>query len=282
MTSVLPNFLVIGAMKAGTTSLYRYLCQHPQVLMPQTKELDFFVEEEKWKLGRGWYERQFQGLREDVIAVGEASTGYSKYPKYSGVPGRIAMLLPDVRLIYLVRHPVERMLSHYLHMALSRREPEPIERALLANPEYVNTSRYALQIEQYLKHFPRERLLVIKSEDLRDMRAETMRRIYGFLGVDSTYVPPTLSREFFRTSERRRYRPLVRAIRRTPVRAAAARLLPRFFKRKLRRIVTVPAVDPEKVGISLDLRHRLEELVRDDVKRLRAYMDERFDGWGIG
>src|SRR3954463_6324498 len=86
---MLPNFLIIGAMKGGTTSLYHYLRPHPEVFMPVTKELHFFVAEKNLLLGPGWYERRFRGAG-DAIAVGEASTDYTKYPLYQGVPERIA------------------------------------------------------------------------------------------------------------------------------------------------------------------------------------------------
>src|SRR3972149_2256199 len=149
---LLPNFLVIGAPKAGTTSLYHYLRLHPQVFMPATKELSFFVEQNNWPRGRAWYEEQFSGAV-DAAAIGEASPRYTMYPQYAGVPARIADLLPDIRLIYLVRHPIERMRSHYLDHVIYGAEKAPIEKALLDNPLYLNASRYDLQIEQYMPHY---------------------------------------------------------------------------------------------------------------------------------
>src|SRR5204863_2222453 len=85
---MLPNFLIIGAQKSGTTSLYRYLQMHPDVFMPRNKEPDFFVAERNWPMGLDWYEAHFAAAR-DAIAIGEASTTYTMYPHYAGVPERV-------------------------------------------------------------------------------------------------------------------------------------------------------------------------------------------------
>jgi Sulfotransferase family len=181
---MLPNFLLIGAMKAGTTSLYRYLREHPQVFMPPEKELHFFAAPERWSRGRDWYEARFAAAADGAVAVGEASPTYAMYPEFAAVPERVAALLPDARLLYTVRHPIERMRSHYLHQVRRGREHAPIERALVADPRYLDTSRYALQLERYLDRFPAERLLVITAEELRDDRLATVGRVLEFLGAD--------------------------------------------------------------------------------------------------
>ena len=132
----LPTFLIIGTMKGGTTSLHRYLRQHPEVFMPERKELNFFLdeyagppidppEERNWSRGITWYERQFAGA-EDERAVGEASANYSRYPTYPGVAERIAKIVPEMKLIYLMRNPIDRVLSHYLHDFAKGRERQPV------------------------------------------------------------------------------------------------------------------------------------------------------------
>src|SRR5918992_1234170 len=110
---MLPNFLIIGAAKAGTTSLWAYLREHPQVFMAEPKELHFFVAASNWKRGLGWYESHFDRAKGSV-AVGEACGAYSRFPTHRGVPARIAGVVPDARLIYLVRHPIDRMVSNYV------------------------------------------------------------------------------------------------------------------------------------------------------------------------
>src|SRR5262245_19380143 len=136
-------------MKAGTTSLAHYLRAHPQVHVPERKELYFFTGEDHWRRGTAWYESQFDGAGE-ALAVGEACVGYSMHPVYADVPERIATVLPRVRFIYLVREPVDRMVSHYRHRVWHGEEDLPIERALFEHGEYLDTSRYAMQVERYL------------------------------------------------------------------------------------------------------------------------------------
>lgn len=275
---MLPTFLVIGAMKAGTTSLHHYLDRHPQVFMSRTKELHYFVEERNWRRGRAWYEEQFAPAGDGVVALGEASTTYTRYPEFRGVPARIAEVLPDVRLVYSIRDPIERMRSHYQHAVAEGDEREPIERALLSNPAYLNTSRYALQIEQYLEHFPPERLLIITSEDLRHARATTMRRVYEFIGVDPELAPP-LDQEYYRTEDRRAYRGVAHTARRVAALRAMAQAAPRPIRVLVRRLGT-REIDPGAT-IPAALRRRLEELLQEDVRRLQAHIGDGFGGWGL-
>jgi hypothetical protein len=102
---LLPNLIVIGAMKAGTTSLHAYLSLHPEIFMSANKEPRFFTEEWNWHKGLEWYEAQFP---ERVTIRGESTPDYTKLPEIRNVPERIHSLIPDVRLIYLVRDPIDR------------------------------------------------------------------------------------------------------------------------------------------------------------------------------
>lgn len=281
MEKDLPTFLLIGAMKAGTTSLHRYLASHPQIFMSRPKELNFFSDADGWRRGLRWYQQHFLEARGHAVAAGESSTNYSKYPEFPGVPARIASILPDIRLIYVLRQPIERMVSHYHHRVARRRERDPMEDALTNNPIYVNASRYAMQIERYLEWFDREQLLLVASSDLRANRARTIRMVYRFLDVDDSFAPPEIGREFYRTADQGTYRPLVAAVRRAPGIRRLALLTPAWLRRRLGPLVKQDAATYAS-SISDDLRSRLEDALRDDVIRLRAYMGETFDGWGIG
>ncbi len=277
---MLPNFLIIGAAKAGTTSLHQYLRHHPQVFMPETKELSYFVEENNWTRGLAWYRRQFDGA-ETAVAIGEASPRYAMFPVYRGVPRRIADLLPAARLIYVLRDPIERMRSHYLDRVIYGVETEPIEHALLTNPIYLNSSRYVLQIEQFLEYFSRERLLVIRSEQLRNDRASTVRRILEFLGIEGDWHAPVLEREFHTTAERRMPRLLARRILRSRARGIFRRLPPLVRERLLEPLM-FRRVATDRIAIPEAIRCQLVEALRDDVRRLHLHLEDSFDGWGIG
>jgi hypothetical protein len=286
----------VGAMKAGTTSLYHYLRSHPQVFMPKIKELDFFAEAMNWARGLDWYRHQFASAPREAVALGEASTVYTKFPRYDGVAERMASVIPDVRLIYVVRHPIDRIRSHYEHRVASGAETAPMEIAVFDNPIYVDYSRYALQVEQYLEHFPREQLLIVSSEELRRHRESTMRRVYDFLAVDPDFVALTLSQEFYKTGQRRTYSPVVWSIRRALKRrfpqAKRAKELVDSLAPRRRRDPTRSAVAfdegahrPSSAGLTQELsdeaRSTLDELLHEDVARLRNYMTDTFDGWGI-
>jgi hypothetical protein len=216
--------------------------------------------------------------RRRAVAVGEASRSYTRYPQHRGVPERVAQVLPDARLVYLIRHPIERMRSHYLHRVLQGKERAPLDEAVLADPSYLDTSRYAMQIEQHLEWFARERLLVITAEALRRDRLDTLRRVCEFLGVDSDWRPPELQREYNRTGERR---PQLLAPRPVVALRLAVRLgLP---PRTARRLSYRPsrAMVPDQIDFSDSVRQRLEAELREDVVRLHGHLGPEFDGWGI-
>jgi len=285
----LPTFIVIGAMKAGTTSLFHYLRNHDQIFMSKIKELDFFVAESNWGRGLDWYRHQFSGAG-DARARGEASTLYTKYPQYDGVPARIAGVLPDVRLIYVVRDPIVRMRSHYQHRVKTGAETAPPEVALLEDPTYLACSRYGMQFDRYLDHFPREQILLVASEDLRTDRRRTVQGVYEFLDVDPGRVPDVLGTEFYRTAERRSYSPLVLRGRRwvkhhAPQTKRAKELVDSVLGRRFAGVG--PGADsgtpgaPEDGVLAPELRERLTDLLRDDVARFRRHMPPGFDGWGI-
>jgi Sulfotransferase domain len=275
----LPNFLVIGSAKSGTTSLAHYLRAHPQVFMPRF-EPHYFTAERNWKLGPAWYENQFKEAGA-AAAVGEKSASYSRYPLYQGVPARIATLIPDVRIVYLVRHPLHRMRSEYLHRLLNGKERRPLDEAIQADPSYLDTSRYALQIDRYLEHFPREQLLVLTAEQLRHDRRVSLDRVQAFLGLDRGWQPAELDREYNRTAHKQARRPIPRPLKRLLDASLHVGVSPRAVERLSYRSVATK-VDQTRIAFSDHVRTDLEEELRDDVRRLRRHLNPEFDGWGIG
>src|SRR5215212_8193151 len=183
---MLPNLVVIGAARCGTTSLHRYLHLHPDIAMSGEKELNFFSFDARWQRGISWYERQFPS---GTPVRGESSPSYSIYPRSPNVPARMARVVPDARLIYLVRDPVERVVSFYRFARfVLRNETRELTEAVreFDASRYVVGSRYALQLERYLDYYPRGHILVVEQRDLLHRRAETMRLVFGFAGVNET------------------------------------------------------------------------------------------------
>jgi len=183
----LPNLIVIGAAKCGTTSLHEYLDLHPQIAMSREKELGFFVEGKNWSRGVDWYASQFDA---DAAVRGESTPAYSAYPLYEGVPGRIAQVVPDAKLVYLVRDPIDRIVSHYTHRTINFPDMGTLEAALRDDTLrrwFVEPSRYWLQLVQYRAHFPDEQIIVVDSDELRLRRRETLESVFRFVGVDPVW-----------------------------------------------------------------------------------------------
>lgn len=194
MSQGIPDFIIIGAMKAGTTSLYRYLHSHPGIFMSEVKEPSYFVAERNWSKGPDWYRSLFAGAPDGAL-LGEASTNYSKGTTFSGVPQRLREEVPDVKLIYLIRDPVERIRSHYAYAVCRRKERRSAERAITCKSIYVRTSQYGAELQRYREHFPNHQMLVLLTEDLRDEPAAVLRRVERFLGLDD-FAFPHLERRY--------------------------------------------------------------------------------------
>jgi hypothetical protein len=280
----LPDFVVIGAMKAGTTSLYHYLAGHPDIFMASVKELDFFVESGNWRRGLDWYMRRFEGT--SAVAAGEASTAYSKYPVVPGVPERIARVIPACKIVYVVRDPIERIRSHYQHRVAIGAERASLPEAVARDPVYIACSSYAMQLERYLDRFPSTQILLLTAERLRRDREATMRRTYRFIGVDEHVVPPTLGTEYYRTDGRARYPPIAARVRhalkeRVPAAKRAKELVDSTLPRALRsrrRPGEPPAI---AFTVPDETRERLLAALRDDIDRLAAYAPEAVDDWSL-
>ena len=206
----LPTFLIIGAQKAGTTALFAYLRWHPEVMGPSWKEVSFFDRrygaERSYRSSFPAWPRQWLVARRRGVwpLVGEASPSYLFHPL---APQRVADIVPNVRLIALLRNPVERAYSHYQHEVRLGREPLSFEDALdlederlrgevermVADPSYfseawwnytyVARGRYAEQLERWLEIFPREQLLVLFTEELGTSTGEAYARVLEFIGA---------------------------------------------------------------------------------------------------
>jgi hypothetical protein len=276
---VLPTFIIIGAQKGGTTSLWSYLGSHPQVFVCAGKEPGFFVEEINWSKGVSWYEGLFAGSGESR-AIGEASTYYTMFPYFDGVPERMASLLPAVKIIYVMRNPVERMRSGYVQLLEEGKERRPIREALLLDARYADLSCYCMQIERYFRTFAESQILLLTSEELRDERLDTIARVCRFIEVDETGIPDT-STEFNLGEQKRAHQALGLAT----YRLATNERLPASLRKRLlpilsSRLASRPITDKE-TRIDDDLRRRLEDRLRPDVERLSKYMGPSFTGWGL-
>lgn len=213
----LPDFIIIGAPKCGTSSLYYYLSQHPQIKPCIKKEINFFnagkdPHVDDYAKGLSWY-RAFFPLdlrRQHRFFTGEASTLYMFSPL---VPERIHKHLPGIKLIALLRDPITRAHSQYFHELRKGRESLSMLDAFLAeesriskalkakdykspdllNYSYLKKGLYAEQLERYLEYFSRDQILVLQSETFFEKTHEVMKLVWDFIGVDQNFFVPDLT-----------------------------------------------------------------------------------------
>ena len=199
-----PSFIIIGAQKCGTTTMYHNLLQHPQVQPAGKKEIHYF--DVHYEKGLDWYRSFFPpvGLFKNVI-TGEASPSYFFLPF---VPERVCKAFPDIKLILLLRNPVDRAYSQYQHNVRNHNLKEPFEKALASaikmtakctdasfcDPIFINDYKrtsylargiYIQQLEHWLKHFAPEQLLILKSEDFFEFPGQALDRVFAFLGLET-------------------------------------------------------------------------------------------------
>jgi phytoene dehydrogenase-like protein len=271
---MLPTFVVLGAMKCGTTSLYYALRRHPEVRMSRVKETDFFIAGRGYEQGLAAYAAHFPG---GGRARGECAPNYTKRHLFPGVAARLHDALPHARLVYAVRDPVARTLSHYAGRYVEGTETRAPEAALrpFAASNYVQTSRYHWQLAPYLDRFSRARLHVLSLDALRAAPDATMQRLFRFLEVDDG-VTGTAERAFNRSAPKTRRGPLLRFV--------TKRLLPQRLKDRLRPYVPVGRLPGRAVAVPPvpdALRADLAAYLRPDADALRALTGAAFAEWTV-
>lgn len=198
-----PDYIIIGAQKSGTTPLYHFLKQHPQIVFKKG-EVHFF--DLMFAHGSRWYKNRFDKRPTPQHLIGDKSPYYMCHPK---VPERVHSLYPNVKIIAILRNPIDRAYSHYWHNQRAKREPLSFKEAIAAEPErlagekeklmkdpkyksnnyrrysYLERGHYAEQLKRWLEFFPKEQIMVISSSDLRNKTEEVMQNLFTFLNLPS-------------------------------------------------------------------------------------------------
>ncbi len=274
----LPNLIVIGAQKCGTSGLHYYMSLHPEVSMSTPKELNFFIAERNFPRGIEWYSRHFDPT---ARCRGEASPNYTAYPQHLGVPERIAAVVPGVRLVYIVRDPIERITAHFVHNYAKRREKGDLRATLVhPNTSYVNRSKYFMQLQRFLAHFDEEQILVLDQRDLRDDRMATLRRLFEFAGVDAGFEHPKFGQVRHSTSRKKRATRLGMRVQRMS-RTRFGRRIPR--RAWLALDVALPLSKPidRPSGVAEALGPEVLEVLHEDADRLREQTGRAFEHWSV-
>ena len=250
--------------------------------MSKPKELNFFVEELNWDLGLDWYASRF----DDRFKVrGESSPHYTNLPRFEGVPERIKEHCPDARLLYMVRDPIKRILSHWVHATGAGYETRELVPTLSApDSSYIQRSMYWMQLQPYLELFDRAQIEVITQEELQSEREETMRKAFRFAGVDETFTSEQFDREWEKSSAKQgdKYQVMEKL-----VKLPGLRSFDRNFDRlpeSLRWIVEKVVHDPEKPPapkpkLPDDLFETIRGRFGADVAGLQEFAGREFAGW---
>lgn len=271
----LPTFLIIGAPKSGTTSLAAYLDAHPQAYMSETKEIHFF--DRNYAQGLDWYRSHFDAAG-DARAVGEATPTYLLR---DDALDRMARDLPDARLIAILRNPIEAIWSNYWFLRSLGYEKRTFEVALSEELEevpgrrirYIAGGRYVRRIRRVCELYPRDRLLVLLFEDLRDQPQKTFSDTCRFIGLDDTFRPANLG-EVLNPSARLRSERL----RQTMLRLRLYRRLPRRLTALVDRLNRINRPNPPMPEA---VRARLLSLYADDNLELGAWLGRDLSSWNV-
>ncbi len=292
----MPNFFVIGAAKCGTSSLHEYLDLHPEISMSDIKEPRYFL-------------RHVEGVQQPVVREltaylslfksgtkmrGESSVGYSSWPAIDGVPKAIAAEVEDPRFVYLVRDPIEMTVSGIRQMqsdswfskdeggtgvsleSVLRAAQDPLRSRILASGMFMT------QVEQYLKAFSRESLLIVDSDQLRLRRVETLREIFSFLGVEKEFDCDGFHSEFNSGSDLRRKSDFYRSLVRVRWLRHLVYRLPRGFRRRVVAAASRPLSAPiERPVLTKSSRAALAEVFHPEVEALRCFSGNGFPTWSL-
>ena len=244
--------------------------------MSRSKELNFFIVERHWRDGVDWYQRQFDAA---LPVRGESSPNYTAHQIWAGVPARMASVVPGARLIYLVRDPLERIASHWIHNWAVRREQLAPADALRARSSYLHRSLYMDQLDRYLEYFSADQMLVLEQDDLRHRRIETLERVFRFLDVDPAFRHPAFCADVHVSGGKRRISATGAAIERAMRQSSLGGLVPPGAITRLD--VLAPRRKIKRPDIRSALPAESLEQLRDDTRRLRAFTGLSLDHWPV-
>lgn len=262
-----PDFLIIGAMKCATSTLHEQLALQSGIFMTELKEPNFFSNDEEYQKGLEWYFFQFQGAKENDIC-GESSTHYTKLPTYPSTIDRIRTHVPDAKFIYVMRHPLDRLISQYIHEWTQRVIDININEAIDQHPELIAYSQYTMQIQPYFDTFGQDRVLPVFFERLLEYPQTELERICNFIGYPhqpqwQNLDAVNVSTERMRQSEWRDLiveTPILKEIRRN------------FIPQSFRDWVKSLWIMKNKPQLDTKNREYLKSIFDEDLKRLGDWL----------
>lgn len=271
----LPNLVVVGAMKCGTTSLHEYLSQHADIQMSEPKEVNYFAGANSNR-SIEWYRSLFDA---NSPIRGESSQNYSKrhHPRFADAIPKMHQAIPGAKLVYLVRDPIERYKSHVsynYYMVWNKQNDWARE-----SDHFLKTGLYAYQLEKILEYYPSDQILIIDSDELRTRRVDTMNEIFQFLEL------PVIADEALFNFTSNNHGEV-----RTPIEIKASpivRLTSKLAPTTTKRLLATPMMQSLflKLGgekrLSDDDEGRIRDEYARDVERLRVLTGKSFTSWSV-
>ena len=264
MTGRYPDFFIVGGMKCATSSLHEQLQLLPGIFMSAPKEPNFFSDDPVYRRGFAWYCALFDGAKAGDL-LGESSTHYAKLPTYPHAVSRIASAVRSPKIIYVMRHPLDRLVSQYIHEWSQGNIREPIDKAVETHPELIEYSRYYYQLQPYLSRFGHDSVLPLFFDRLHADPDGELQRLCNFIG----YKKPVLWRTDLApsnvSSQRIRKFPLYNLlVESAPMQVLRRRLIPRSVRNGIKRRLTMR----ERPQLSLENQRQLCRIFDRDLAQL--------------
>jgi hypothetical protein len=269
-----PDFIVIGAMKSATTTLHEQFARQPGIFMSRPKEPNFFSNDENYARGWGWYGSLFRPAGLDDLR-GESSTHYTKLPTHPRTVDRMVRDLPRLKLIYVMRHPIDRLISQYVHEVTAGRVTVGLREALGRHPELIDYSRYSMQLQPFLDAYGFNGVLPVFFSRLVTHSQAELERIGRFLGHegrlrwDEDLGPQNQGSERLRPSPVREV--LVQAPVLTTIRQ---RVVPRRLSESLKGFWRARVEPPRLTPV---LEERLREVFDADLAQVGSWLAVQLD-----
>ncbi len=262
-----PNFMIIGAARSGTTSLHKYLESHPDIFMSAIKEINYFSNPGISVNGDDWYFRHFNKANQKMI--GEASTSYTVAHHRTDVPEKIYNTLGDIKLIYLLRDPIDRLISHYVHHVHRGEVHLDFEDIVkeMKDPMLAQ-GLYDYQIREYERFFSVDNIFLLTIEQLKNEPELTVRKLYDFLGVDSQFIDDSVHRTHnssMKSTKKSKFGLKVLAFYH---RFIEQRNIPYPFKKAVIKLAELGATELISPKLNVELEAQLMSYYADDVKKL--------------
>jgi hypothetical protein len=269
-----PDFIVIGAMKSATTTLHEQLARQAGIFMSRPKEPNFFSDDAMYARGLSWYSSIFRPAGAGDLR-GESSTHYAKLPTYPRTVDRLVRDLPRVKLVYVMRHPIDRLVSQYVHEVTAGRIAMDLREALVRHPELIDYSRYSMQLQPFLDAYGFAAVLPVFFPRLVSHSQAELERIGRFLGHEGPLTWDEELKPQNRGKERLRPSPVREVLVQAPVLTTIRhRVVPRRWSQSLQRLWRA-RVEPPR--LSPVMTARLSEIFDADLAQLGSWLGHPID-----